>query len=64
MSDQSNKWDSQPLFAGAVRTFVFVAPSLFAIIAVLVLGRAIPRPPGLVPTALWWIGLTLVSTLV
>ncbi|MCP3854226.1 MAG: tandem-95 repeat protein [Actinomycetia bacterium] len=64
MSHQSNKWDSRPVFAGAVRAFVLVAPILFAIIAVLVLGRAIPRPPGLVPTVLWWIGLTMVSTLV
>ncbi|MGI9599429.1 MAG: Ig-like domain-containing protein, partial [Acidimicrobiales bacterium] len=43
---------------------ISAAPTLMSIAAVIAAGRLVPRPMGIGPSIIWWIGLTLLATAV
>ncbi len=60
--ERIEKWQSRPRIAWLLRAMIFVAPILIALILVVVVGRAIPRPESWVKTLAWWVGLSLFAT--
>ncbi len=62
--DASRRWTGRPWVARSVRGVVFLVPLVLAIGAVIVVGRLVPRPSGLLLAASWWLALTALSTVV
>ncbi|MGB5758216.1 MAG: HD-GYP domain-containing protein, partial [Acidimicrobiales bacterium] len=47
-----------------IRIAIYAAPIAASIAAVIAVGRVIPRPGSFVATAIWWVGLTAIATIV
>jgi len=58
------QWASRRGLAFVLRLALFTAPLLASLATVLFVSRLVGRPPGLVGTLAWWVGISVVATFV
>jgi HD-GYP domain-containing protein (c-di-GMP phosphodiesterase class II) len=58
------RWRSHPVAGAILRVAVFAVPLVLSVVAATATARALPAPVGTGQTALWWVAVLAVSTLV
>ncbi len=58
---RDDRWHARPFWSGLLRVLVLVIPVAAGVGAAIFLSQAVPRPPGFLGSALWWIGLFVAS---
>jgi HD-GYP domain-containing protein (c-di-GMP phosphodiesterase class II) len=61
--ENERAWHSRPGVARTLRIAIVVAPIIMTIVAITLLARRVPPPSGLPLTIGWWVGLSVVATL-
>ena len=62
--EQLRKWRGHPAIATAIRIAATAVPLALSFGSSVLIARIVPRPSGFMPSALWWIVLLLLSTVV
>ena len=61
---EANRWADRPVLAITLKAMVLLTPIVLSVVFVAIVSRLVPRPAGWFGVALWWVGLTLASTVV
>ena len=59
---EQQRWAGRPRVALGIKALVFIAPIALSALATHLVAQVVPRPPGLLPTILWWLALSVFAT--